>query len=325
MNDLVTIIIPVYNVEKYLDKAVQSAVNQTYKNIEIYLVDDGSKDDSGKKCDLWMTKDDRIRVIHKENGGLSSARNAALDVCVGDYIYFMDSDDYIDEKAIELMLEVVYKTGARMIEAPFIHVYENKTSVRAALEDVKIMNTVEAIKFDLGAGGGAVSSCSKLFVKDIFSNYRFAEGKLNEDHFSIVDLLSMAQDIAVEPKPLYYYYHRQNSITTKSFSRKSLDDLEAAQKNYELIKSQFPEAMNVAEFRLDFSTLKIIDKIMLSEPIVEKELLNALINDVKKHKRRILRSSYFTKKRKISFVLLIISKSLYCWFVRDNAKKSIAV
>lgn len=324
MNELVTIIIPVYNVEKYLDKAVQSAVNQTYKNIEIYLVDDGSKDSSGKKCDLWMTKDDRIRVIHKENGGLSSARNAALDVCNGDYIYFLDSDDYIDEKAIELMLDVAYKTGARMIEAPFIHVYENKTSVRATLDGIKMMNTVEAIKFDLGAGGGAVSSCSKLFAKDIFSSYRFAEGKLNEDHFSIVDLLSIAQNIAVEPQPLYYYYHRQNSITTKSFSKRSLDDLEAAQKNYEIIKKQFPEAMDVAEFRVDFSTLKIIDKIMISEPIVEKELLNRLVSDVKSHKNRILRSRYFTKKRKLSLMLLIISKSLYCWFVRDNAKKSIA-
>lgn len=211
-----------------------------------------------------------------------------------------------------------------MVEAPFIHVYENKTSVRVDFEDIRTMNTVEAIKFDLGAEGGAVSSCSKLYGKEIFSNYRFAEGKLNEDHFSIVDLLSIAQSIAVEPKPLYYYYHRKNSITTKSFSKKSLDDLEAAQKNYEIIKKQFPEAIDVAEFRLDFSTLKIIDKIMLSEPMVEKELLNTLINDVKKRKNRILQSSYFTKKRKISFILLMISKSLYCWFVRDNAEKSIA-
>ncbi len=325
MNDLVSIVIPVYNVEKYLDKAVQSVVDQTYKNIEIYLVDDGSKDGSGKMCDLWKSRDDRIRVIHKENGGLSSARNAALDVCRGDYVYFMDSDDYIDEKTIELMLEVAYKTGARMVEAPFIHVYENKTSVRANFEDIRTMDTVEAIKFDLGAGGGAVSACSKLYVREIFRDYRFAEGKLNEDHFSIVDLLSKAENIAVEPKPLYYYYHRKNSITTKGFSQKSLDDLEAAKKNYEIIKTKYPEAIDVAEFRLDYSTLKIIDKIMLSESIEEKELLNNLINNVKKYKKRIIRSPYFTKKRKMSFLLLMTNKMLYCCFLRENEKKSLAV
>ena len=237
----------------------------------------------------------------------------------------MDSDDYIDEKTIELMLQTAYKTGARIVEAPFIHVYENKTSIRACSEAVRVMNTVDAIIYDLGAEGGSVSSCSKLYVKDIFYEYRFAEGKLNEDHFSIVDLLSKAEIIAVEPQPLYYYYHRNNSITTNRFSEKSLDDLKAAQKNYEIIKCKYPKAIDVAEFRVDFSTLKIIDKIMLSESIEEKDLLNNLINSVKRNKKRIIRSRYITPKRKLSFLLLMANLKIYRCFVRNNAKKNIAV
>ena len=140
-------------------------------------------------------------------------------------------------------------------------------------------------------------------------------------------MLSIAGNIAIEPKPLYYYYHRKNSITTVGFSKKSLDDLEAAQKNYEIIKRKSPEAIDVAEFRLDFSTLKIIDKIVLSESISieERELLKNLIGNVKKHKKRIINSPYFTTKRKILFLLLMINNKAYCYLVKKNAKNSLAV
>lgn len=320
-NGLVSIIIPVYNVEKYLDKSVQSAINQTYRNIEIILVDDGSKDSSGELCEKWKNRDERIVVIHKANGGLSSARNAGLDICKGDYVYFQDSDDYIEKNTIEIMVNDAGKTGAQIVEAPFMHVYENKTTCRANFKEIKVMNTVEAIKYDLSAGeGGAVSSCSKLFDKAIFGTYRFVEGKLNEDHFSIVELLSKAEIIAVEPRPLYYYVHRRNSITTNSFSKQSLDDLEAAQKNYKIIARHYPEAIDVAEFRIDFSTLKVIDKIMLSESPEEKDLLDKLVGSVRGNKNRILRSKYFTRKRKISLFLLLTSQTLYQWFVRENAR-----
>ena len=169
MNDLVSIIIPVYNVEKYLDKAVQSAADQTYKNIEILLIDDGSKDKSGFLCDEWKKKDDRITVVHKENGGLSSARNAALDICNGDYIYFLDSDDYIDTEAIEIMLADAKETGAQIVEAPFIHVYEDKTVCRTTIEKRLIMNTSEVIKFNLGAYGGVLSPLARSYTKRMYS------------------------------------------------------------------------------------------------------------------------------------------------------------
>lgn len=321
-NTLVSIIIPVYNVEKYLDKSVSSAVEQTYERIEIILVDDGSQDNSGELCELWKSRDDRVRVIHKENGGLSSARNAALDIAEGEYFYFLDSDDYIDKDTIKVLVRDAITTGAQIVEAPFMHVYENRTKCRSKLKELKVMNTPEAIRFDLAAEGGSVSSCSKLFIRDIFESYRFAEGKLNEDHFSIVEILSKAKIIAIEPKPLYYYMHRKNSITTTSFSDRSLDDLEAAQKNYRLIRDSYPQVIDVAEFRIDFSILKIIDKMMLSEKIENTDLLGNLVNDVRKNKKRILRSCYFSPARKMSLIILLFNKKVYRYFVKRNAIKS---
>ena len=321
-NALVSIIIPVYNVEKYLDKSVRSAVEQTYERIEIILVDDGSQDNSGELCDLWKSRDNRVRVIHKENGGLSSARNAALDIADGEYFYFLDSDDYIDKNTIKILLEDAATTGAQIVEAPFMHVYENKKICRSTINELKVMSTAEAIRFDLAAEGGSVSSCSKLFIHDIFETYRFAEGKLNEDHFSIVDILSKAKVIAIEPKPLYYYMHRKNSITTTSFSARSLDDLEAAQKNYRLICDSYPQAIDVAEFRIDFSILKIIDKMMLSETIENIDLLDRLLNDVKKNKKRILKSHYFSPARKMSLIVLLLNKKVYRHLVKRNAIRS---
>lgn len=103
MNDLISLIVPVYNVEKYLDKCLETITNQTYSNMEIILIDDGSTDLSGKKCDEWEKKDSRVRVIHKKNGGLSSARNAGIDVAKGKYISFIDSDDYIELNMIEIL------------------------------------------------------------------------------------------------------------------------------------------------------------------------------------------------------------------------------
>lgn len=113
-SELISIIVPVYKVEKYLDKCVESIVEQTYKNLEIILVDDGSPDNCPAMCDEWAKKDSRIKVIHKKNGGLSSARNAGLDGCTGDYIYFLDSDDYIADNCIEMLFNAIVSDGSDM-------------------------------------------------------------------------------------------------------------------------------------------------------------------------------------------------------------------
>lgn len=162
---LVTVIVPVYNVEKYLGKCIESIVGQTHQNLEIILVDDGSKDQSGMMCDCWKEKDKRITVVHKENGGLSSARNAALDICHGDYVLFVDSDDYLDKCAIEIMLDDAVKSDADIVEASFYHIYDDRQYTKSKEKEMKVMNTSEAIKYDLGARGGQFPHARSCSVK----------------------------------------------------------------------------------------------------------------------------------------------------------------
>ena len=128
-SELVSIIVPVYKVEKYLDKCIESIVGQTYENLEIILVDDGSPDNCPAMCDRWAEKDSRIKVIHKENGGLSSARNAGLDACTGEYIYFLDSDDYIAENCIEMLFNTIISDGSDMCIGNLMSVDESENFV----------------------------------------------------------------------------------------------------------------------------------------------------------------------------------------------------
>ena len=319
---LVSVIIPVYNIEAYLDKAVQSVVSQTYDHLEIILVDDGSKDQSGLLCDRWKEKDSRIIVIHKPNGGLSSARNAALDICKGEYIYFLDGDDYISDDAIEVLLNDAVQTGADIVEAAYYDVYNDQCySSNAGEEKVKILSPSEAIKYILGDQSGSISAWSKLYAKKIFLEIRFMEGKIQEDLFALADIISKANSVAIEPKPVYYYVHRKNSITTEPFTDRSMDTLEACRYNYEKVKELFPDAIDLAEFRLDYYTLLMIDRIMLLGEWKTNKYLPGLLAEVRQNKWRVLKSKYFVPQRKAAFLVLLISTSAYHEIIKAQAKQ----
>lgn len=137
MNDLISIIVPVYNVEKYLNKCIDSIINQTYKNIEIILVDDGSTDNSGKICDEYLLRDSRIKVIHKNNGGLSSARNEGINISSGEYIGFVDSDDWVEPNMYEEMYKKILYSNADIVDCGYWKEYENKSIKYISANEVK--------------------------------------------------------------------------------------------------------------------------------------------------------------------------------------------
>ena len=143
MDKLVSIVVPVYNVDKYLDKCVNSIINQKYKNLEIILVDDGSTDESGKKCDLWAEKDNRIRVIHKENGGLSDARNVGIDNSKGYYISFIDSDDFIENDMIEVLLKEIKENNCDISICGYYKTYVDKDEIIDNSKEIFVMNNIE--------------------------------------------------------------------------------------------------------------------------------------------------------------------------------------
>lgn len=223
MNKLITVIVPVYNVAKYLEKCVKSIQDQTYKSLEIILVDDGSTDSSGAICDKYATEDSRIRVIHKPNGGLSSARNAGLDAAKGDYVGFIDSDDYIAPDFYESLLKISDKSNtiacSRIVRVDEAGAVFQRTYDHDKAESTSILEYIRELLMHTGD----VSACSKLFPRSLIGSHRFDETKLNEDLLFMVGLLNKLQTICYTGKIGYYYLCRSNSIS--SAYGKAIEDM----------------------------------------------------------------------------------------------------
>ena len=182
-NKKVSVIVPVYNMEKYLSRCVDSILAQTYKNLEVILVDDGSKDSSPAICDQYSERDSRVKVVHKENGGLSSARNAGLDVATGDYIGFVDSDDYISPEMYSVLCQCLENSDCEIANLMYVRADENGRTTPSKVPH-NTDKEIEAEQFakELMLHTGDVSVCTKLFCAGLFQNIRFPEGKLNEQN-----------------------------------------------------------------------------------------------------------------------------------------------
>ena len=244
MNDLISVIIPVYKVEDYLSRCVDSVLAQTYRNLEIVLVDDGSPDRCPELCDAYARQDERVKVIHKKNGGLSSARNAGIDAACGDYISFVDSDDCIVETMYEDLLCAV-KTGATLANARYERLFPDGTTAPSRVPHIGT-DEITGMQFaeELLLHTGDVSVCTKLFPKAFFQNLRFPEGVLNEDLLFFFSALERIDTIRFTGKVGYYYFVRSGSIS--GGSGKSLRDMvsnaltvrETVYKNYPALTRQ---------------------------------------------------------------------------------------
>lgn len=310
-NGMVTVIIPVYNVEKYLHKCVSSVVSQTYPNLEIILVDDGSSDNSGRMCDEIAETDSRIRVIHQANMGLSGARNSALDIMSGDTVTFVDSDDTIDLHMIEYLVYDMERYDADIVECQFYDVFGDRVSAYDYLKETKVYNMEQALLVDLSSKGGSVAACGKLYKERIFKKHRFEVGRICEDSFAIIGSLRQAERIVIDHRPMYYYYHRNNSITTNGFSEKTLDEIKVAKLNLDTITKEFPKAIQGGIFRYDWSHLWVLDRILLEINWKDNQYLDEILRHVRKNLIRILKSPYFTRSRKIGALITSVSPRLY--------------
>ncbi len=233
MNDiLVSVIVPIYNVEDYLPKCIDSIICQTYKNIEIILVDDGSPDSCGQICENYKKKDSRIKVIHKENGGLSDARNAGISIASGCYYIFIDSDDYIHECMIEILVEGVVSTGSDIAVCSFGNVKEDDKidnhsridtgSYKLISEDIDRLSYFYGDKYT-----EFTVAWNKIYPASFFKEIKYPKGKIHEDEFTTYKLLELAKKIAYIDVPLYYYVSRSSSIMGEEFSLKRLHRLDA--------------------------------------------------------------------------------------------------
>lgn len=226
---LISVIVPVYNVQSYLDRCMNSLVSQTYQNLEIILVDDGSTDRSGEMCDLWHDKDSRVRVIHRKNNGLSQARNTGLSAATGTFITFVDSDDIISPCLCSVLYESI-REGADIAICDAEHIFPDKTYEFSVSTQQEILTAEEATKQMWYQKSFLPSAWGKLYRRELFDGKQFTVERLFEDIDIMHELFDGAKVIVYNRSRLYGYVHREGSITTKAFCQRDLDILIIADK-----------------------------------------------------------------------------------------------
>lgn len=226
--NLISIIVPIYGVEQYLKRCVDSLVNQTYRNLEIILVDDGSPDKCGEICDEYAKKDERIVVIHKPNGGLADARNSGIKSATGEYLMFIDSDDWIELDTCEIIINEAILHKAEIVVFEFNLVYDNGKKVKRHSGIVSTTPTKEecirSLIYKIPESGIFNNVCNKLFARRLFADIRFPCGKVAEDHGVIYKLIHNAETVCVVDRCFYNYYKRDGSISFNEFYPKIIND-----------------------------------------------------------------------------------------------------
>ena len=310
---LISIIIPIYNIMDCLEKCVDSCINQTYKNIEILMVDDGSTDGTAALCDKIKERDERIRVFHKENGGSSSARNLGIEHAKGDYLGFVDSDDFISPTMYEELMKAIQE-----FDVPIAQISRDEIDDKGnRLPDVCIppqkafLCSSDEFMKELLMHRGDCSFCTKLIRKDLFANKRFPVGKLNEDFYLLLQMLKEVEGIYILPAQLYHVFYRIGSNTRKKdkndFSRVFMDIVDHADVAQKIVDKHYPKLRGVC---IRFGLFQRLDY-MLHIPVGQMNSKNQFYLQVKKYLRSHLKdtlvSPYLTKKNKIYLVLLTVA------------------
>lgn len=253
---LLSVIVPVYKVEKYLDRCVESILSQTYNNLEIILVDDGSPDRCPEMCDEWSKKDSRIKVIHKENGGGAAARNVGLESATGDIITFVDSDDYLSSEMYRVLVTLLTENNADIAECDYVYTESedhpldlNKT------ESFKEYSPSEAMLEHIKDGIFRQSVVNKVYRKEILENVRFTEGKVIDDEFFTYLAIGNAKKLIHTDRIMYAYRQQQGSVMHRPYSISRLTAIEAKVLRIEYLEERFPEAVQIAKLNLWFTCM----------------------------------------------------------------------
>lgn len=248
--DLITLVIPVYNVEKFLPLCIESIIKQSYKKLQIILIDDGSTDSSSFICDEYALKDTRIEVIHKENGGLSDARNAGIERAKGQYISFIDSDDMIIDDMIEYLYVQITKTNADISVCQRLLINENGDPLEDReflFEDYVVSGNNECMHDFMSSKGIDTVAWGKLYRTELFKEIHYPKGKYHEDVFTTYRIVAKANVIAVGGEKKYYYRIRNASITKSSFSSKHLDAVTGKCEIADFIAVNYPDNLDYAK------------------------------------------------------------------------------
>ncbi len=307
--ELISVIVPAYNIKEYLERCVNSVLNQTWKNLEILLVDDGSMDGTGELADELAKKDERIRVFHKENGGSSSARNLGIQEARGSYLGFIDSDDYIEPFMFEALYRALKETGMPIAQGGRQEIDEQGNILPDICIPPKelIVYKPEEFMRELLLHKGDCSFCTKLVDVSLFKHRKFPEGRLNEDFHVLVQMLPDIEGIVSIPERVYHVFYKGGSNTRtdskEKFSQVYGDNVDNADMVLKIVKEKYPELMGTA---LRFGLYQRLDY-LLHIPIGQMAEGNRqyckIIKYLKKHRREIRKNPELTKRQKLYLLL----------------------
>lgn len=304
----ISVIVPVYNIEHYIEECIKSILNQTFKEFELLLVDDGSTDSSLNICRGYEKKDNRIKVIHKKNGGLSDARNVGIEKACGKYICFIDGDDFIANDTLENMYNLILKNNSQIAVCNMVRYYEDEdtgvfyrpSEKNIVLEGKDRFKTLEQ-----------PSVCNKMFKTDLFDGVRFPYGKYYEDTFVYHELVMKANSVVLTGKDSYYYRCRRGSILDGGYSKKYFDFMEAV-----YLRATFLDQNNIKEYADEaylhmYSSLSNAYNNLDSSSDELKPLFDVAKDRYNKVFKRLIKDKNFNIKQKLRFILLRYSPKLH--------------
>ena len=319
--ELISVIVPIYKVEKYLDRCIDSITSQTYKNLEIILVDDGSPDSCPQMCDAFAAGDTRIKVIHKENGGLSDARNAGLKIAAGQYISFIDSDDWIEPEMYERMVRAMNRDKSDIAACSVRMVWEDGSQTQMLIQTPdRVLDRSKAQKALLLEDLLKQPVWYKLYKRECVKNILFDVGRCHEDVYWSYKAVGAAERVSLIAYVGYNYLQRNDSIMGAGYSLKRLDALKAYCRRYEYMKKEFPELADMALKSIWLRCMYDGQKTMLYLPAEERKKAFKIFRSVRRKypiKYRVYMNDRFSRRVWIS--LSRISLKAAC-LVRNTLK-----
>lgn len=309
---LVSIIVPAYNVEKYIKKCIDSLLRQSFTDFELLLIDDGSTDTTPQLCDAYAQQDERIKCFHKPNGGLSDARNYGLDRMVGEYVTFIDSDDYVSENYIECLFNMLsVNSDVQIAMLPIQMLGENDVPNNDLDENVQILSNVQAMKEMFLRKGISHTSCGKMFLADLWKSTRFPVDQNYEDYATSYYVFDHAKKVAYCNNRLYYYIQHRDSIMHQSCSHKTLSVLDVADSVTNYIESECPECMIEARALQTAVYLKNMQAILNTGIDQYPEYQTRIFAKVCENSKLLLKQKQVSKRDKIKILLLLFNKKLF--------------
>lgn len=307
---LISIIIPVYNTEKYVNRCLDSIINQTYKNIDVIIVDDGSTDNAGKMCDKYAIIDSRIRVFHMVNRGVSAARNFGIENARGKYLTFIDSDDYVDKNFILSMYNELINSNADISICGYAQEHNGEFCPHYSKDIVEKLNNQEMIVQMLMQIKYSYSPWDKLFVTSIVKEERFPEDiSNNEDLFFVYNVMKKCSTAVFNSRPLYFYCENFESAARVKFSKKNESMLDIQDYILEDISSLYPDIYKIA--RIEYvKNLLFCLSLVIKAQYDDKKFINRIKNALKEHKSVFLDSDV-AMGYKINLILFLFSYNLY--------------